>query len=610
MRAADGPGSTVPDLVADWPDRQRAAVVAANGSLSYAELCERADTLAASLRRQGVAAGSLVALSLPRSAEFVVACLAVWRAGAAYLALDPAQPAKRLRNLVRDSRAGVVVTESGTGSGLELTATDAEPLPAPLDPGVAYVLYTSGSTGAPKGVMVEHAGLANLVAWHASAFSVTQGTRCSQIASPGFDASVWEIWGCLPAGGTLHVVPETARTDPHRLRDWLCDSGIEVAFVPTPLAELMIRLDWPNPAALRAMLTGGDRLRHAPAPGLPFRLVNNYGVTEATVVTTSIEITASAAVEAPDRAPSIGRPIPNVICRVLDRDRHPVPDGDEGELAVGGVSVARGYLHRPDLTVERFFEAPDPETGAPVRWYLTGDAVRRRPDGTIDYLRRVDDQVQLLGHRVEPAEIEAVLDRHPAVRRSVVAVIGEAAPRLVAYLEAADGASEDGLGDVRQTAVAMLPAAMVPTSFEWIDAVPLTANGKVDRAALRRRASESTTKAQSGHTDGDTVVAARDTNGPDDELVAAIADTVADLLGVERIGPDDDFLLLGGHSLLGAQLVTRLSERFGVELSLRSVFLAPTPVGMAGEIRRLVVEQVAALDDDVARMLLAQADTD
>lgn len=539
--------------------RDQLAVVDATTSLTYAELDERAGVLAAHLRGLGVVEGALVGVCLPRSVDLVVASLAVLQAGAAYVALDPAQPAQRLASLVADAGVALVVAQAAAGLGspdghgvvrvAEEARTEA--------PGLAYVMYTSGSTGAPKGVLVEQDGVDNLAGWHARAFDVRRGTRCSQLAGVGFDAAAWELWGTLCAGGTLVVPPESVKTDPGALRDWLVEERIEVAFAPTPLAEAVVALHWPAEAPLRRLLTGGDRLHAAPPAGLPFTLVNNYGVTEASVVTTSVDVPPGV-----EGLPPIGPAIDGVDLRVVDAS---LTDAAEGELLVGGVSVARGYLGAPELTAERFVTLDD------RRWYRTGDRVRIGADGTVAFAGRSDDQVQVRGSRVEPAEIEAVLTRHAGVTAAAVRPVDE---RLVAWVVGLEDVDEH---DLRTHLGQWLPAHMVPDLFVAVPGLPVTANGKVDVAALPRPGVEH-----------------REVETPQDELTSAVAAVVAEMLAVDAVAADENFLLLGGHSLLGAQLVIRLSEQYGVELALRDLFDDPTPAGIAERVRELVIAQIIA----------------
>src|SRR5262249_5647336 len=280
---------------------------------------------------------------------------------------------------------------------------------------LAYLIFTSGSTGQPKGVQVPRSGLSALVGWHLRAWDVSRSDRAALIASPGFDASVWEIWPYLTAGASLHVPDAALRSSAETLADWMAEQRITISFLPTPVAESFIEADLPALPALRALLTGGDKLRRPPARPLPFRFVNHYGPTESTVVATCCDVEHGAA----NKVPAIGWPIANIHAYVLDRFRRPVPPGIKGELYLGGEGLARGYLNQAELTRERFI--PDPfDRRAGARLYRTGDLGRRRVDGSLEFFGRSDGQIKLRGYRVEPGEIEAALDQHPAVAKSLV----------------------------------------------------------------------------------------------------------------------------------------------------------------------------------------------
>lgn len=570
----------IDQVIAADPDK--VAVRAPDAILSYGELSLRADRLARRLRDLGANPGDLVGLCVERSASLVVAALGIVRAGAAYIAIDPLYPAERLQWMLDDAEATAVVSDAATAARVgpygdrpalvlkggghapgHLDPDGDRPLPRPpLPEDLAYVVYTSGSTGQPKGVLVEHGGLANLVEWHRSAFALNAGDCCTQISSPGFDAAVWEIWPCLSVGAAIHVVPEALRADPVRLRDWLVAEGITVSFLPTPLAEGIIALDWPEDAALRCLLTGGDALTRRPRPGLGFTVVNNYGLSETTVVATSGPV-------APDGegAPSIGGPIAGILAEVVDENLQPVAPGDDGELVLGGVPIARGYLNRPELTAERFLHRPN------GRWYRTGDRVRLRADGDIEFLGRLDDQLSIRGFRVEPGEVAAALNSHPGIEASVVVGIGHSSSerRIVGYIVAADG-ERPTADELANYLSGSLPEYMVPSSFVWLDQLPLTEHGKIDRDALPPAAE----MAENGH--------AR--RRPETDVEVATASVVAELLGIEEVGMDQNFFLLGGHSMLGAQLIVRLNEMFGVEISLKWLFDHPTPAEIAAEVER------------------------
>src|SRR5215831_3792904 len=426
------------------------AVVLEDQQLTYRELNRRANQLAHYLRKLGVGPEVLVGICMDRSIEMIVGLLGILKAGGAYVPLDPEYPKERLRFMLEDTQAPVLLTQEGLleddGSRMddsdcrssilsqpmqricldgdwELIAreSNANPESTTTADNLAYVIYTSGSTGQPKGVPITHKSLLNLVFWHHQAFSVKRIDRATQLAATGFDAAVWELWPYLTIGATVHIADDMTRLDAAALRDWLVAQAITISFVPTALAETLMTLDWPAETALRVLLTGGDALRVYPPDGLPFRVFNNYGPTECTVVATSGKVWPNAYPLVP---PPIGRPIDNSQVYILDAHRNLVPIGVVGELYIGGDGLARGYLHRPDLTAEKFVPHPF-EAGA--RLYRTGDLARWRVDGNLEYLGRIDHQVKIRGFRIELGEIESVLKTHPSVRE-VVAVAREDHP--------------------------------------------------------------------------------------------------------------------------------------------------------------------------------------
>ncbi|HEX6506608.1 MAG TPA: amino acid adenylation domain-containing protein, partial [Chloroflexota bacterium] len=423
---------------------------------------------------------------------------------------------------------------------------------------LAYVVYTSGTTGQPKGVMIEHHSAVNLVQWHLDTFEVSPADRATQIAGPAFDAVVWEIWPVLAGGASLHIPPHDVRGTPRRLQDWLLAEGITISFLPTPLAESMLALPWPATTDLRTLLVGGDVLHAAPQKTLPFRVINNYGPSECTVVATSGAVT-TAAVE--ERPPSIGRPIANMQVHLLDDQLQPVPIGVTGELYIGGAGVARGYLGRLELTEERFL--PNPLSLQPGdHLYRTGDLARYRPNGEIEYVGRTDRQVKLRGYRIELGEIESALMRHEAVREAA-AVVDEDGPgekRLMAYI-VSQGPPAPAAADLRSFLRRQLPEYMVPAGIVSLQALPITTNGKVNRSALPAHVKEG---------------ANREDGSPRTATEALLSSIWAEALGVSSVGIRDNFFDLGGDSLLSIELIERIRLRLRHELAISDLFRAPT----------------------------------
>jgi amino acid adenylation domain-containing protein/non-ribosomal peptide synthase protein (TIGR01720 family) len=547
------------------------AVVFENQQLTYGELNRRANQVAHHLRSLGVSPDDLVGICVERSLELVVGLLGILKAGAAYVPLDPGYPIERLAFMLEDALVPVLLTQQRLVDrlpkhGAKTICLDADwrtiaqkgtenPSRNVKADNLAYVIYTSGSTGKPKGVQIEHQGLLNLVFWHQRAFSLSPADRATQIAGPAFDAAVWELWPYLTAGASIYIANEETRISPVPLRDWLIASAITITFLPTPLAESVLSLDWPSNIALRTLLTGGDKLHNYPSPSLPFKLVNNYGPTENTVVTTSGGISSRELI---DRTPTIGRPIANTQVYLLDKNLQPVPIGIPGEIYVGGAGLARGYLNHPDLTALAFISNPFSNTPS-RRLYKTGDLARYLPEGNIEFLGRLDDQVKIRGFRIELGEIEAVLGQHPAVAETVV-VVREDIPgnkRLVAYLVTKESLAPS-MQELHRFLKQQLPEYMVPSAFVLLDALPLTANGKVDRLALP--APDTTRPELAG-----TYVA------PQSSVEELLAGIWTDVLGLEKVGIHDNFFELGGDSILSIQIVARANQA-GLRLTPKQLF--------------------------------------
>jgi amino acid adenylation domain-containing protein len=586
------PSVSIPRLVARHSALRPEAIAVRSGSevLTYAELDQRANRLARFLVSEGVTTDTPVGLYFTRSLGFVVAALAVLKAGGTYVPLDSSNPVDRILFMVHDSQIPIVLT--GSRANLQLaTSSDSFRIHLLEDAAIseeaggdfcaeisqddlAYIIYTSGSTGHPKGVEITHRGLANLVRWHQDAFSVTSADRASQVASLGFDATVWEMWPYLAAGASLNLADDLTCKDAVALRDWILVNDITISFAPTPIAERMLLLAWPISTALRALLTGGDKLHHCPQPDLPFAVYNNYGPTESTVVATSglVAPTSDRSIE-----PSIGRPIDNTQIHLLDENQNPAPPGTVGEIYIGGAGVARGYRNRPELNSTRFVSDRSSEIQG-ARLYRTGDLGCYLPNGEIAFRGRVDDQIKIRGYRIEPNEIVVTLNRHPSVQASVVTLCDGAlgVQQLVAYVVIADGSRVTGT-ELRKFLRKHLPEYMIPSSFIAVDKLPLTTNGKIDRKALSC-ASAATLLPEA-------FVAPA---SPTQEKLLAI---VTSLLRARDVSTTDNFFLIGGHSLLGAQLIAKVKETFGVELSLLKLFENGTVVEMASEIERLRAQE-------------------
>ncbi|WP_223632375.1 amino acid adenylation domain-containing protein [Corallococcus sp. EGB] len=553
------------------------AVRTGEGGVRYREVEERANQLAHQLRGLGVGPEVRVGLLVERSVEWVVGMMAVLKAGGAFVPVDVTLPALRVGELLEESGAAVVLTheaiadELPTGSAvLVLLDGDREriarqPKTRPVKrvgaESLAYVLYTSGSTGKPKGVMVRHGGLANMAHAVAEAHGVKPEDRVLQFASPGFDASVAEVFSTLAAGASVCVAPREALMPGGALEATVKELGATVATL-TP--SVLGQVEDGGLEGLRTLISAGE----AVSPGLVRkwsegrRMLNGYGPTEVTVC-------ASVAASLKAERVTVGRPLGNVRLYVLDEAQRPVGVGVVGELYVGGAGLARGYLGQPGLTAERF--VPDGFSGeAGSRLYRTGDLVRWGEEGEVEYVGRRDGQVKVRGMRLEVGEVEGVLGTHPGVKQVAVVARKEAGgTKLWAYV-----VGEVEAGALREWLRERVPEHMVPVVYGRLEALPLTASGKVDRAKLPALTAEATPRAQAF-------------TAPRTPVEQLIADQWAELLKVERVGLTDNFFDLGGHSLIGTQVVSRLRELFGVELPLQQVFDAPTVELLAARVETL-----------------------
>ncbi|MCT9078845.1 non-ribosomal peptide synthetase [Streptomyces fulvoviolaceus] len=575
-----GDDATLPELFARQASRtpDATAVVHKGNRLTYAELDARADRLARLLAARGAGPERLVALALPRSTELVVAVLAVLKCGAAYVPMDPDYPADRLAFMLADAAPVLLVTtkDVAPASHIPVIMLD-EPLPEapePVEPPhltgnhLAYVIYTSGSTGRPKGVEVPHRNVVRLFESTRHWFDFGPDDVWTLFHSYAFDFSVWELWGALLHGGTLVVVPFAVSREPADFLRLLERERVTVLNqTPSAFGELL-RADAETPCdlALRYVVFGGEALDPARIAEWYTRhpqdapvLVNMYGITETTVHVTGLPLSAG-------RSSGVGDPIPDLRAHVLDAGLRLVPPGVTGELYVAGAGLARGYLGRPGLTAGRF--VADPLGGPGERMYRTGDLVRRSEDGGLEYVGRADDQVKIRGFRIELGEIEAVFAALPGVSRAAVLVRDG---RLVAYVVPRAEADTTAPAALRHQAGRALPDHMVPSAVVVLDRLPLTANGKLDRAALPAPAAPTGT--------------GRAPRTPQEEILCGL---FADVLGLDaqRVGPDDGFFELGGDSLLAMRLADRIRAALGTALPVRAVFEAPTPAALAARAHR------------------------
>jgi amino acid adenylation domain-containing protein len=565
----------VPEQIAEQARLQphSPALRCGDKDLSYGELDRRADQFAEYLRQHACVSGGRIPICMERSPEWIIAALGIMRAGAAYVPLDCAWPEARLRFAIGDSGATALVARRSTLECLQIKLPgidpflDAEAIASSagiveclssLD-SLAYVIYTSGTTGFPKGVEITHSNLEHLTKWHRDAFGVTPQDRTSHLAGLGFDAAVWEIWPNLCAGATVCLADDVVRSSPELIQGWMLREGVTIGFVPTVHALSMIAMEWPNSTPLRVLLTGGDALHRGPCKGLPFDVVNNYGPTECTVVATSAAIQPGSL-----GMPPIGRPIAGTTVYLLDEDRKEVPNGRVGEIYIGGAGVGRGYLNLPELTQQNFL--PDPVAGNRMaRIYRTGDRGVRSANGEIEFLGRTDRQVKIRGQRVELDEIGAVLCQHPMVEYATAITHDSASEekKLVAYILPKKNGSAPQVDDLRMHISRSLPGYMIPTVFVRLNQLPLSANGKCDLSLLPQPTDDNLLERVPTRSSGTLV----------EEKVLAI---VRDLLEHDAIGIEDNFFLAGGHSLLGMQLILRLREEFGAEVTLQQIFESPS----------------------------------
>ncbi len=583
---------------AELPDSTAAVFFAGDGfgtseNITYGELDRRACRIANRLIGIGARPGTPVGIYMARSPDLVVSVLGVLKVGAAYVPLDPSYPAERLRYMIEDSGASVILTDRPVGEILPETGARAIPAGESMNGALgntceiapyratpqntAYIIYTSGSTGRPKGVAMPHRGLVNLIHWQTAGW---RRPRVLQLASLSFDVSFQEIFTTLCSGGTLVLVTEEVQRDPWALWGTITREAIERLFVPFvalhQLAEEMHRHEVPG-GCLVSVMTAGEQLRVTPRIANMFRILdgctleNQYGPTESHVVTS--HILGGDPSDWP-HLPPIGTPVNNVRIYLLDDELRPVPVGAAGELYIAGDALADGYARQSGFTAERFI--PDPfDTAAGRRLYRTGDLARYRSDGVIEFIGRTDHQVKIRGYRIELQEIECALGEHPSVRETVVSALGDTpeSRKLVAYVVPEEKKAVSSR-ELRRFLQLKLPGHMVPSTFVILDSLPLTPSGKVDRGSLPEP-------------DVARPELEVELTTPRNPLEDTLVEIWRDVLGVEHVGLNDNFFELGGHSLLATQLVSRIRELFHVELAIRSLFESPTVAGLAERIEAM-----------------------
>lgn len=562
--------------IAEWARRSPGVIALADyrgETIDYATLAVLSDRIAGTLRRSGVRPGSRVGLVLPCSTDLFLIELAILKAGGCFAPIDPVQPADRIARLLTRAQVSLLVTDDAdltevagvawtdvahllAGAPAEPAADTAGDAATPDDP--AYCLFTSGSTGVPAGVLISRAAMDIYVAAYARLVESRPGERGAQIGSAGFDVTIDEIWPFLSTGATVTVASEADRSSPHRLAAWLRDARITTTYIPPLLLESLFRMaPTVDLGEVRLVRTGGERLATYPPPDFPCRVLNEYGPTETVAGALFCDVSAW---RDRDILPPIGRPLPHIRLSVRGEDGVVVTPGASGELYIGGPTVGIGYLYDEERTARRFVSLDG------GRWFRTGDIVRELPTGDLEFLRRIDNQVQVLGKRVELGEVEEAARSYPPVRRVAVVAHEDShgrAGHLVCYVRwGADGAEADP-ARLRAHLAAALPDYMVPTEIHEVADFPVTPAGKVDKAALARGY-------LAAPWDGRAEVAP-------EELVC-VWEEVLELTGLT---PDDDFFLHGGTSRRTLDVVVSVRQRLGLSVSARDIFIHPTPRALA-----------------------------
>jgi amino acid adenylation domain-containing protein len=572
---------TVPELLSQQallrPDA--IGVRGPHSALNLAALTDFSNRLAQKLLELNPGREAPVAVHMDHSPESVAACISAWRAGLPYLPIDPQWPVKRVAEIWADCRpvARVTYGEIPKAAGLpkipEIDLSNfflpshqepAEKKPASVQPfqtqsgDLAYIIYTSGSSGKSRGVEIEHRSLQHLVSNLVRAWEITPLDRVSLLSGVGFDASVLEIWSALSAGASLHIPDSKTHSDVRELIQWICREQITLCFMPTPMAELALELPWPAECSLRLLITGGDKLHFHPRRPQPFQLVNAYGPTENTVISTMCTVPTGKDIL---KSPSIGKPLSGVEAYVVDEYLKPVGVGGLGELALAGAGLARGYRNLPEDTA-RVFVTASVRTGPPIRLYRTGDLVRLSPDGDFEFMGRVDDQIKIRGFRMDPSEIESAILADERVSQAVVIADHRdpLSPRLVAYLVLHVGHDKFNADSLRLALRETLPRPMVPSDFHVVTSIPVNSSGKFDRRAVFLLKSAERTVDDS----------------PKDETERELLKLWSSLFAHSQISPVDNFFDVGGDSLTAVRLITAVEKRWKMVLPMPVLYANPT----------------------------------
>ena len=576
---------------------EQLAIYTDTDQVTYSELNHKANQLARYFAGKGIGTEALVAVYMERSIRMVIVHLAILKCGGAFVPLDLAYPKDRQAFILEDTRASFIITEHHLiqqlpAAGIKTILADQdieeiESLPADepqvnlLPQNRCYVMYTSGSTGKPKGVELSHSGFMNLVHWNIDFYSINKKDRSLQMATPAYDAYIYELFPYLAAGASVYMVDDVTRTSSQRLKEKMIEKGITIAFLPTALGETFLQEFWTGDVPLRILSLGGEKLMRVPVQAPPFQVFNFYGPTENTVMTTCWPVSFDNSHE----HPPIGRPLANVHLYVLDQYLNPVPIGVSGELYIGGAGVGRGYFNRPRLTAEKFI--PDPfsqEAGS--RLYKTGDRVRYLSDGNVDFIGRIDYQVKLRGFRVELEEIEKVIYEHADVKEAV-ATLKQLSPGnkvIVAYLSLHANArlSPDTLKNFLKE---KLPLFMLPAFVIILDELPKSFNGKIDRKALPH-------PEHNASANGNEYPVAET---PTEKLISGIW---KELLALDRPNVEQNFFDMGGHSLMMAHVHSRLKEKLNIPVNLIDLFQYPTIRSLSKHLEKIPENSIPLKEKD------------